>query len=1226
MDISGIGKKNAKKLVNPATSGNVSAPAEEEKVPSLDITPSTAGLGDWLAANTEPKLAGVGIREDSPTPEAAAEERGRINELNSITPAPELPTRRNKNGKNPKRASAEIPVGLRPSPDDDLLDVIKKDSGREHLAKMQAVAATSGVDAAMSLPGKGLMMSQIHAGKQINDDYEHFDRMHALINHVDNALDSTGLKLVGAGQNVGALRDLATAARNHVNEAERLHASGQLTSKPIAFSSSRSTGTGRGQSPEQDLELEGGEMDPTEHRALKHIMATFPLTSRGAGADDARTGVGQGGIFDTVPQGSAEHLFRAGQYTAQIASLLHQATVDIQDNEPAKQRIKDNGHEVPSVWNGHIPITEDVKYITDSYGKSVGDPNIMDRIAAGVHRSEATPEEVASVFQPQRDRSKNLSEAHAQHAEIARNIATQAYHKTFGQQLAARQTSYAARTAAWSAGASDRARISDAAGNVTDFSGVIQKVDKDTATTSAAYQKLQALDSERDQVKYGRYRDYRNEDGTKVKFEDDPELPADASLEEHKSYRTAEQKHRERTLADISNEENEAKTTIANTAGSKDLVPTIMASLKGHSREKEFQALADLHASASKDLEDHIANRESLVAVPAPEDPFEGGKFNGKPITRDVKNSDEYVAADAKYKQEDVRSQTMAKIAADKWDADRRKLSTRVDALRTRFIGATGFDRANAQVREGAPTMNMRGIPSLEDYISSSNIPTNLVQQRREDGSYYLGNEAYQGEGMMGGWKPATAEEAMKYVRNKYISPGAVVGGALAGERSYPAFPNMSKRNPVRFPETRVARTGNMTPIAVRNDNLRNLESATTESGAADTVARGVGGRLREALAGYYSGDPSRLMTTQAFQTQMAGETQARRDSEWNTQKVNNVEDVRMERSARAGDDMIKYANQKLVEHAPLVDAAEEKMVKLQTTPTSPATVAAYNRGVVEPIQNDLNDLTNKHADLIAAGPDQRGLKSHNARVRGLVGKIAGKQAALEEAQSKDHYDDARDAEISAHGDVLKDLYKQRDQYTALARTAQSDYFPMASGQLVGESKKNKFGVEKPTGRMVMREFPGGGGAVSVDRITGARTGDYGYKDINQSVVYGKPNLTFERNGAQSGQSNWWDEEEDMSDDAIARRTSFTPTSEREYGTMTLNQQADEEDKKNTGKKSAAGEEVKNLNDLGYSVGEGAEDDSKGYRIPAQPAAETDTSMTEAKARVSGVFNNRKRK
>ena len=873
----------------------------------------------------------------------------------------------------------------------------------------------------------------------------------------------------------------------------------------------------------------------------------------------------------------------------------------------------------------------EVKHITDSYGTSVGDPNIMDRIAAGVQRSEATPAEVASVFQPQRDRAKNLSDAHAQHAEIARNIATQAYYKLFGKQLAARQTSYQARTEAWNAGAADRAKVSDAAGNVTDFSGVIKKVDADTEASRAATQKLKDLSDEREQVKYGNYRSYRNEDGSKVKFEDDPELPSDATLEQLKGYRTASQKHRDRTLEDISKEENEAKATFSSGAGSKDLVPTIMSSLKGHSREKEFQGLADLHASAVKDLQDHVSNRESLVAVDAPVNPFEGDMFNGKPITRDIKNSDEYLAADAAYKKADVLADSRAKQASQKWEQERKRLTDRVSGLQTRFMGATGFDRANAQVREGAPTMNMRGIPNLQDYIESSNIPTNLVQQRREDGSYYLGSERYQGEGMMGGWQPSNAEEAMKYVRNKYISPGATVEGALAGERSYPQFPNMSKRNPLRFPESKIARTGARMPIAVRSDNLRNLEEATTPTGAADSVARGVGGRLREALTGYYSGDPSRLVATSTFQTQVAAETQARRDSEWNNQKRNNVDDIRMERQARSGDDMIKYANEKLAEHAPLVDAAEQKMVKMQSTPTSAATVRAYKQSIVAPIKGDLDSLVQKHSELIAAGPDGRGLKSHNARVRGLVGKIAGKQDALEEAQSKDHYDDARKAEIDAHGKVLNDLYTERDHLTSLARTAHSDFVPMADGELVPEYKKDKLtGEPKPTGNTVMRKIPGGGGALSVDRITGARTGDYGFSNTDVSTVYGNPPLTFARNNSDSGKPNWWDEEGATDDDAVNRRMRLGETSERDYGTYLLNKQADEEDKKNTGKPSASDTEEKNLADLGYSVGfggEGAQDDSKGYKIPRQPAAESDTSGTAAEAqRIQGLVNRRKRK
>jgi hypothetical protein len=1115
MDLSGIGKKSGDKLKNPATSGDVSgsidfkpaeAPAESEGV--------SADLSSWLTANTEPKLQGVGIRQDTPSPEATAEEKGRISEV------AELPTRGNKGAKRAARTRGFVPEALRPAPEDatDLTTLMRKQDANDTLNKMKGAAATGGD---LSKIDKAPLYSVLHAGTQVTDDYSHFAKMDALVDHMDNHLDTTGLKLPLAGRNVGALRDLITAARNHVTQARELHAQGNLHPTAIGTSSSRSTGTGRGKRPEELLNMNSAEMDPTESRALKHIMTNFPLEQRGAGAeDDMRAGIGAGGIFDNLPEGSAAHLFRAGQYVSQVASLLHQATKNIQEDEGAKSYLKSKGQEVPGVWNGHIKVIGDVKEVTDSYGASVNDPKIMDRIAAGAQRAEATPEQVASVFQPQRDRVKNLADATAHHADIARQIATQAYHATFGTQLAARQTSYANRTAAYNEGADARSVVTDAGGNKRDFSGVFAQQQEGRDVAGKAALTLAKLQSEKDQAQYGNYRSYDDVD------KDDVET------------------RRNRTAADIASETEAARAAQSEgTSKANDIVGAVMSSLKGHPQEQQFQAIADLHSNAVKDLENHVANKESLTAVDAPVNPFEGDKFNGKPITRDVKDSDEYISANAAYKAADVKSVFAAKRAAENWRNEHKRLTDRVSGIKSKFLDVTGFSQSQEQRAAGAPTINMRGIPSLEDYLSASKIPTDLVQQRREDGSYYLGrrNGDENDTRDMGGWQPATREEAMKYVRNKYVSPGSTVEGSLPAMTNYISFPNMSKRNPVRFPYAREERTGLSTPLTARPDNITNLESATKEDGTPDTVARRQGGRLREALAGYYSGDPSRLVTKSAFQSQSTSENLLRREQEWNAQGDSLERDAREERVARSGDRLIGGAKHDLELLEPMIDKAERHMVNLKSR--------SYAR------------------------PER--------------------QAQHEE-------------EIAAHGEILKKHYQHRDMLTALARTAQSDYIPMASGSVSYDEKGNQSFSTAPYG-----------GAVSIDRITGARTGDYGRATAGVNTVYGNPDITYTP-ATKGGEKQWWEDEEDTSPETTAEKLELSGEGMIKEGTRKLRKK---------GKKDDSGIP------RGYQVDEGDISATVGEEDPENSATEPDDTpdaanvkaVAEAKARMSSMFNNRKR-
>jgi hypothetical protein len=1135
MDLSGIGKKSGDKLKNPATSGDVSgsldfkpaeAPAESEGV--------SADLSSWLTANTEPKLQGVGIRQDTPSPEATAEEKGRISEV------AELPTRGNKGAKRAARTRGFVPEALRPAPEDatDLTTLMRKQDANDTLNKMKAAAATGGD---LSKIDKAPLYSVLHAGTQVTDDYSHFAKMDALVDHMDNHLDTTGLKLPLAGRNVGALRDLITAARNHVTQARELHAQGKLHPTAIGTSSSRSTGTGRGKRPEELLNMNSAEMDPTESRALKHIMTNFPLEQRGAGAeDDMRAGIGAGGIFDNLPEGSAAHLFRAGQYVSQVASLLHQATKNIQEDEGAKSYLKSKGQEVPGVWNGHIKVIGDVKEVTDSYGASVNDPKIMDRIAAGAQRAEATPEQVASVFQPQRDRVKNLQEATAHHADIARQIATQAYHATFGAQLAARQTSYANRTAAYNEGADARSVVTDTSGNKTDFSGVLAESERHQADAAEASANLRNLVESKDR----------------------------GTLRDQARYTLSGDKLAARMKELDEQQDNESARFAVSSARAKDVVPGIMAALKGHPQEQQFQALADLHSKAQEDLLTHVTTL--LPKIPLPVNPFNSGKFSESGIrktimsspeytaadaakdegtkqriiaqkTREIKNSDEYIAQNSAYKGALVKHSRDSDNAVAAYETTRKALGNRVKETYGQFLRVTGYSDAASQRSSGAPTINMRGIPSLEDYISASNIPTNLVQQRREDGSYYLGSEQYQGEGLMGGWKPATAEEAMKYVRNKYVSPGSTVEGSLPAMTNYISFPNMSKRNPVRFPYAREERTGLSTPLTARRDNITNLESATKEDGTPDTVARRQGGRLREALAGYYSGDPTRLVTKSAFQSQSTSENLLRREQEWNAQGDSLERDAREERVARSGDRLIGGAKHDLELLEPMIDKAERHMINLKSR--------SYAR------------------------PER--------------------QAQHEE-------------EIAAHGEVLKKHYQHRDMLTALARTAQSDYIPMASGSVSYDEKGNQSFSTAPYG-----------GAVSIDRITGARTGDYGRATAGVNTVYGNPDITYTP-ATKGGEKQWWEDEEDTSPETAAEKLELSGEGMIKEGTRKLGKKGKKDDSG-----IPRGYQIED-GDISGKVGEPELDESD---TPDEtPNAENVKAVAEAKNRVTGLVNPRKRK
>jgi hypothetical protein len=1127
MDISGIGKKSAKKLKNPATSGDVSGNLDSKpaEAPS-ESEPISADLSGWLSANTEPSLKDVGIRQDTPSPEAAAEERGRVNEVNAL-PKEDLPTRGNKGTRRAARTAAFVPPKLQPSPEDatDLTALMRKQDATDTFNQMKAVGATGGD---LDKVDKGPFLRVQHEDTQVTDDYSHFNKMHAVIDRMDNHLDTTGLFLPNRGGNVGALRDLITAARNHVNRAQQDHAEGKLHPAGIGMSSSRSTGTGRGRRPEELLNMSSEEMEPDEARALKHVMTNFPLEQKGAGAEDnMRAGVGAGGIFDNIPDGSAAHLFRAGQYVSQVASLLHNATKDIQDDEEAQKTVKRDGHEIPAVWNGHIKIAGDVKDITDSYGASVKDPNIMDRIAAGAQRAEATPEQVSAVFKPQRDRVKNLKEATAHHADIARQIATQAYHATFGAQLAARQTSYANRTAAWNAGSRDREAMTDASGNRRDFSNVF---DADRETERRRNELNETLTTLRNEEKTGYARKYADID--------------DANVAERQK----------RTKQDIAAERSAAQAKYSSVDNYRPVVDQVMDSLKGHPLEEQFQSLLGVHKQAIEDLSAHVANAPETI--PDPVNPFASGKLSESGIrqtvmstpeykaadaskdenaktrviaeqTRKIKNSDEYLAKDAAYKNAahsanvgNIRNQTQHSARAA-------SLASRVDETRNQFLKSTGYSQVVEQSQAGAPTINMRGVPSLEDYLAASKIPTDLVQQRREDGSYYLArrNGDIDDTRDMGGWQPATREEALKYVRNKYVSPGTTVQGALPAETNYIQFPNMSKRNPVRFPASTTERTGLRTPLAVRRDNISALEGATKADGTVDTVARRQGGRLREALQGYYSGDPSRMVTKQAFESRTASETLLSREQEWNAQGDNLLRDARQERVARSGDRLIADANHDLNLLAPMIDKAEKHMINLKSR--------SYAR------------------------PER--------------------QAQHEE-------------EIAAHGEVLKKHYQHRDMLTAQARTAQTEVVPMMTG-----------------------------GGLGFDRITGAQTADYNTANDGVNTVFGNPNLKFKPKDSTGGEKQWWEDEEDPSDEDIAEKLSLSNTGMVNTGTRKLLKSGNKEAKQSTG--IPAGYQIED-GDISGSVGEPEIDESE----EPDETPEAENVQAVAKARVAGVYNPRKRK